>query len=143
MPNLFPESLEYWDKLVSDLGLRDTRRPAEDHGALPGDCNHSVGLWTEDPDSHTRAYMTTHLNEALADFDCWIAAAYHFPYPDVPGPRVVQEGRLIRIDPLASWSQTQVREFMQEHGLSYHPLAMLGRTPPPREQPEGMPTYDF
>lgn len=143
MPNLFPESLEYWAKLVSDLGLRDTRAPAEDHGALPGDCNHSEGLWAEDPDDHTRAYMTTHLNQALADFDCWISAAYHCPYPDAPGPRVKQEGRLIRIDPLASWSQSQVQGFMQEHGLSYHPLAMSGRSQRPKDESSAMITFDF
>lgn len=144
MPNLFSESREYFDKLVSDLGLSDIREPVEDHGALPDDCNHSEGLWAEDPDDHSRAYMTAHLNEALADFDCWISAAYHRPYPDAPGPRVVQEGRLIRIDPLASWSQSQVQGFMLEHGLSYHPLAMSRRRPPPRkDESQAMITYDF
>ncbi|CFX46935.1 putative Phosphoadenylyl-sulfate reductase (thioredoxin) [Candidatus Filomicrobium marinum] len=143
MPNLFPESREYFAKLVSELGLRDIREPAEDHGVLPGDCDHSEGLWAEDPDAHTRAYMIAHLNEALAGFDCWIRAAYHCPYPDTPGPRVVQEGRLIRIDPLASWSQSQVQGFMQEHGLSYHPLAMSGRSQPPKDEAEVVTTFAF
>jgi len=143
MPNLYPESLEYRAGLVRDLGLRDTREPAEDHGALPGDCNHSEGLWAENPDDHTRAYTTLHLNQALAGFDCWISAVYHAPYPDVPGPRVTQEGRLIRIDPLASWSQSQVRGFMQEHGLSYHPQAMLGRSQRPKDEAEPVMTFAY
>lgn len=143
MPNLFPESREYFARLVSDLGLRDIRETVEDHGALPGDCDHSEGLWAEDPDDHTRAYMIAHLNDALAEFDCWISAAYHCPYPDAPGPRLVQEGRLIRVDPLASWSQSQVQGFMQENGLSYHPLAMSGRSQPPASESETVPSFAF
>lgn len=143
MPNLFPESREYFTKLVSDLGLHDIREPVEDHGVLSGDCDHSEGLWAENPDDHTRAYMIAPLNEALAGFDCWISAAYHCPYPESPGPRVVQEGRLIRINPLASWSQSQVQSFMQEHGLSYHPLAMSGRSQPPKDESEVVTTFAF
>jgi phosphoadenosine phosphosulfate reductase len=143
MPNLYPESLEYRAKLVGDLGLRDIREPAEDRGALPGDCNHSEGLWAEDPVEHTRAYKTVHLNQALADFDCWISAVYHGPYPDVPGQRVREEGRLIRIDPLASWTQSQVRGFMQEHGLPYHPRAILDRSQLPKEDPGSVVTFAY
>lgn len=143
MPNLYPASLEYRARLVSDLGLRDTREPAEDHGALPDDCHHNEGLWAENPDDHARAYRTIHLNQALADFDCWISAVYHGPYPDTPGTRVKQEGRLIRIDPLASWSQSRVRGFMQEHGLSYHPLAMSGRAQRPKDESEAVITFAY
>ncbi|MBI3451295.1 MAG: phosphoadenosine phosphosulfate reductase family protein [Rhodospirillales bacterium] len=135
MPDIYPESLEYRNKLVSELGLRDIRDPAEDNGPLPGDCNHSEGLWAENPVDHTRAYETIHLNRSLANFDCWISAVYHGPYPDTPGPRVRQEGRLIRIDPLAAWTQDQVRRFMGEHGLSYHPQAMMRRPKLPKEEP--------
>lgn len=143
MPHLYPESLEYRAKLVRDLGLRDTREPAEDRGSLAGDSNHSEGLWAENPVEHTRAYKTIHLNQTLADFDCWISAVYHGPYPDAPGPRVCEEGRLIRIDPLASWTQSQVRGFMQEHGLPYHPRAILDRSQLPRDEPEPVITFAY
>ncbi|MFN3746115.1 MAG: phosphoadenosine phosphosulfate reductase family protein [Hyphomicrobiaceae bacterium] len=143
MPNLYPESLAYRAKLVSDLGLRDIREPGEDHGVLPGDCNHSEGLWAENPVDHTRAYRTVHLNQALSGFECWISAVYHGPYPDVPGPRVREEGRLIRIDPLASWTQSQVRDFMREHGLSYHPRAILDRSQLPEEEPGSVVTFAY
>jgi phosphoadenosine phosphosulfate reductase len=143
MPNLYPESREYRAKLVSDLGLRDTREPVEDRGALPGDLNHSEGLWAENPVDHTRAYKIVHLNQVLSDFECWISAVYHGPYPDTPGPRVREEGRLIRIDPLASWTQSQVRGFMEEHGLPYHPRANFDRSQLPKEEPEPVVTFAY
>ena len=143
MPNLYPESLDYRAKLVGALGLRDIREPAEDGGPLPGDCNHCEGLWSENPVDHTRAYETFQLNRALANFDCWISAVYPGLYPDTPGPRVREEGRLIRIDPLASWTQDQVRRFMADHGLSYHPQAMLRRPEPPGEESKSVPQYHY
>ena len=143
VPNLYPESLEYRAKLVSELGLRDIREPAADGGPLPGDCNHSEGLWAGNPVDHTIAYKTIHLNRTLADFDCWISAVYHGPYPDTPGPRVREEGRLNRIDPLASWTRDQVQRFMGEHGLPYHPQATLRRPDPPKEEPVSVQTYHY
>ena len=143
-PELFPEGLEYRTKLVDRLGLRDIREPADDEGKpLPDDCNHSEGLWAENLVDHSRAYKTVNLNRTLASFDCWISGVYHGPYAATPGPRVTEEGRLIRIDPLASWTQDQVRRFMKENGLPYHPRSMLR----PRDRAKGesltVPTYSY
>lgn len=143
-PKPFPESLEYRAKLVSQLGLREIRDPAEDEGApLPGDCDHSEGLWAENPVDHTRAYTITHLNRTLAGFDCWISGVYHSPYTETPAPRVTEEGRLIRINPLASWSLDQVRRFMKENGLRYHPRSDLHPREAAKESPQIVPTYHF
>jgi len=133
VPNLFPESVEYRAKVVGELGLRDIREPAEDGGPLPGDCDHWEGLWADNPVDQSRAYKTIHLNRTLANFDCWISAVYHGPYPATPGPRAREEGRLVRIDPLSTWTQAQVRGFMGHHGLPYHPQATLRRPDPPRK----------
>ncbi len=143
MPNVYPESLEYRARLIDELGLSNVREPAEDDGPTASDCNHCEQLWAENPIDHTRAYEVVHLNRTLADFDCWISAVYHNPYPAEPGPRVRAEGRLIRVDPLASWTQDQVRGFMKEQGLPYHPQAMMRRPRPPAEDPKSTPSYHF
>ncbi len=142
--NLYPESLEYRAKLVDQLGLLDIREPADDEGGpVPGDCNHSEGLWAENPVDHTRAYTIVHLNRTLANFDCWISGVYHGPYSAAPAPRVTEEGRLIRIDPLASWTQDDVRAFMKENALPYHPRSILRPTEPAMEEPTPAPTYHY
>lgn len=142
-PDPLPESLEYRAELVSQLGLRDIRDPFEDEGEpLPGDCNHSEGLWAENPVDHSRAYRIVNLNRSLAGVDCWISGVYHGPYTDTPSPRITEHGRLVRIDPLASWSRDDVRRFMAENGLRYHPRSPLR----PREQARdesGVQTYHF
>lgn len=143
-PQLYPESLEYRTRLIDRLGLRDVRAPADDEGGpLPGDCDHSEGLWAENPVSHTRAYKIVHLNRALAPFECWISGVYHGPYGAPPCPRVAQEGRLIRINPLGSWTQEQVRDFMAKNGLPYHPRTKMRPGEPAKEEPPSVPTYHF
>lgn len=143
-PELYPESLEYRTKLIERLGLRDVREPADDEGGpLPGDCHHSEGLWAENPVDHTRVYKIVSLNRTLASFDCWISGVYHGPYTAIPGPRVTEEGRLIRIDPLASWTQDQVRRFMRENGLPYHPRSMLRPRERIEEESQTFPTYHY
>lgn len=143
-PDPYPESLEYRSRLVSQLGLRDIRDPAPDEaGPLPGDRDHSEGLWAENPASHTRVYKIVHLNRTLADFDCWISGVYHGPYGDTQEPRVVEEGRLIRVNPLASWTQDRVRLFMKENGLRYHPRSAVRPKAPGDEEPTLAPTYHF
>lgn len=143
-PEPYPESLDYRAKLISQLGLRDIREPAEDEGKrLPGDSDHHEGLWAEDPANHTRVYKTVHLNRTLADFDCWISGVYHGPYSETPKPRVTQEGRLIRVNPLASWTQDQVRQFMTENGLRYHPRSAVRPRPHDKDDPKLAPTYHF
>jgi phosphoadenosine phosphosulfate reductase len=134
--DIYPESLEYRTKLVSQLGLRDIREPGDDEGGpLPGDRNHSEGLWAEKSDDHSHVYKYVHLNRTLEGFDCWISGVYHGPYTATPEPRIIEEGRLIRINPLASWTQDQVRSFMKENGLPYHPRSMLPPREPSKEEP--------
>jgi phosphoadenosine phosphosulfate reductase len=143
-PEPFPETLEYRGQLVSQLGLRDIRDPeADEDGPLPGDTNHSEGLWAADPAGHSRAYKIVHLNKTLAGVDCWISGVYHGPYTRTPEPRVTEEGRLVRINPLADWSQDQVRGFMQENGLRYHPRSALRPRDEAEEAPGSAPTYHY
>jgi phosphoadenosine phosphosulfate reductase len=141
-PELFPESLEYRTRLIDRLGLRDIREPAENEGG-PGqdDCHHNEGLWAENPIDGSRAYKIVNLNRTLAAFDCWISGVYHGPYSATPGPRVSGEGRLVRINPLASWTQDQVRQYMEENALAYHPRSPLRPPAGASEQAHAIPTY--
>ena len=144
MPDLYPESLEYRNKLVSRLGLSDIREPAPDEGKpLPDDCDHKESLWAENPVDHAHAYKIVHLNQSLAGFNCWISGVYHGPYKAAPSPRITEEGRLIRINPLVSWTQDQVRQFMQENELPYHPRSNLRPREQAKEDAQTATTYHF
>lgn len=138
--NIFPESLEYRATIVDELGLTDVREPVPDTGAAAGTAYLSEALWSEDPVDHTRRYTTIALNQTLSGFDCWISAVYHIPYSDQPAPAATEEGHLVRVNPLATWSKDRVRTHLAEHGLAFHPKAMMRVHETVREEPA--PNFD-
>jgi len=118
---VYPESVDYRTQIVRLLRLTDVRDPAKDETrVLPDDRDHyeeiRSSIW-----GGGMIETITHLNKSLAGFDCWISAAYHRPYTDVPTPRLTQEGKLLRVDPLNGWSREKVRAYMAQHDLPHHP----------------------
>jgi phosphoadenosine phosphosulfate reductase len=118
---IYPESVEYRARIVRLLGLTNVRDPeAGEADPLPGDQNHYEVIRSEISGGGTIESLV-HLNKSLADFDCWISAAYHRPYSDVAMERLVPEGRMLRVDPLSGWSQEQVHAYMAKWELPHHP----------------------
>ncbi|MBT5050668.1 MAG: phosphoadenosine phosphosulfate reductase family protein [Rhodospirillaceae bacterium] len=120
-PYIFPESVEYRARIVRQLGLTDVRDPAQDETEiLPQDQGHTEGILSDASGGGT-IHSTVNLNKSLAGFNCWISAAYHRPYGDDPTPRLIEEGRLLRVDPLMGWTQKDVHAYMAERDLPHHP----------------------
>ena len=118
---IYPESIEYRTSIVRLLGLTDVRDPrADETGVLPDDRDHFEIIRTDVSGGGT-IESRVHLNSSLADFDCWISAAYHRAYSDVAAERLVPEGRLVRVDPLSGWSREDVHAWMARHDLPHHP----------------------
>lgn len=143
--HLFLESREYRERIIERLGfINVTESTGHETDIRAGDQDHCERMWSEYEDSPGRTFEIVHLNETLAPYDCWISAVYHMPRPGNVRHRVDVEGRLIRIDPLLSWSQDDVRRYMLEHDLPFHPRAHRRTKPEP--WPEGIPpppTYHF
>jgi phosphoadenosine phosphosulfate reductase len=118
---LYPESVDYRARIVELLGLTDVRDPLPDESEpLPGDSDH----WEQVPSStlgDATAWSPLHLNQSLAGFECWISAAYHRPYADDSTSKVVQEGRLVRVDPLKGWTRDRVDAYLEDNDLPRHP----------------------
>ena len=143
MKNMYPESMEYKATIIEKLGLKDVRGPEEDNGKIEGDCHHSEALWGE-MDDGTRQYTTIPLNETLKGFDCWISALYHAPYSDEPQPRLLEEGRLVRVNPMAGWKEDEVRSYLKERDVPFHPRAMkLSYKRVDSEPPTAAVTYNY
>lgn len=120
-PYIFPESLEYRAQIVRLLGLSDVRDPVEDRPGAPAeDCDHTEAILSEISGGGT-VKSTILLNQSLAGVDCWISAAYHRAYSNEPTPRLTGEGKLLRVDPLAGWTQKDVHAYMAERDLPHHP----------------------
>ena len=132
--HLFPESLAYRERIVKRLGLTNVSvSKGGEAEVTPNDQDHYEKMWAECQDGAGRVFEIVHLNETLAPYDCWISAVFHVPRPPEIRRRVDVDGRLIRIDPLVRWSKDDVRAFMREHELPFHPRAIKRKPAPPSE----------
>jgi len=118
---IYPESVDYRAQIIRLLGLSDVRDPDTDEtDKLPNDQDHYEEIRSSVWGGGTIETIV-HLNKSLAGFECWISAAYHRPYADHPAPRLIQEGRMLRVDPLNGWTWEAVHEYMAKHDLPLHP----------------------
>ncbi len=140
----FPESGVYRKRIVELLGLENvSQTKGGEIAVVPGDSDHCERMWVESRDWPTRSLEIVHLNQTLAPYSCWISAVYHVPRsPDVT-QRVDVERRLIRVDPLIRWTKDDVRAFMREHKLPFHPRAIRRKPAPPLEEPSLLPSHNY
>ena len=142
-PDLYPESVEYRDRIIKMLQLVDVRiASSQDAGGPPDVTQHIEDIWS-DVWGGGRVHSVQHLNQSLAGFDCWISAVYHRPYGDDRVVRVADEGELVRIDPLYGWNEETVRTYMAEHELPSHPHIELKPPRPALDGAGAVPTYHY
>jgi phosphoadenosine phosphosulfate reductase len=140
----FPESEVYRKRIVELLGLENvSQTEGGEVEVLPGDYDHYERMWIETQDGLGQSDEIVHLNRTLAPYDCWISAVYHMPSPPHVTHRVDVESRLIRVDPLIRWTKDDVRAFMREHKLSFHPAAARRKPAPPSDGQETLPSYSY
>lgn len=141
--DLFSESEEYRSRIVELLGLTSTRQTeGGKSGILPDASDHYERMWAEYSSGLGHVHELVHLNDVMVDYDCWISAVYHVPSPQT-ALRVDVEGRLIRVDPLIDWTPQEVRAFMREHDLPFHPRAARRVVPRAPGDTPCPPTYHF
>lgn len=121
---LFPESVEYKEKMIERFGFTDIREPKTgEFVTLPGDYDHVE--WLKAHYKGTKNYVkeALHLNKSLEGFECWVSSVYHLPHNITPRHRIDIEGKLIRVNPLLDWTNETVAEYMKAYDLPRHKLA--------------------
>lgn len=123
---LFPETLAYRDRLVEHLGLTDVRTvaPPADVEAV----DDPVGaLFAVDPDRCCDLRKVGPMAIASEPFDAWFTGRKRFQGATRSGLAVFDtEGTRLRINPLATWTATDVLAHLSTRGLPRHPLVAQG-----------------
>ena len=123
-PPVFEESAEYRGLVVEQLGLTNvSMNEGRETEVATGDRDHCERMWVHYRDMPGRSNQLLHINDCLANYNCWISAVYHNNPSDAIHNRVDVEGRLIKVDPLARWSKKDVQQFMVDNNLPYHKMA--------------------
>ncbi|MBY6152367.1 phosphoadenylyl-sulfate reductase [Vannielia litorea] len=123
---LFEETLQYQTDVAEQLGLTGievVRAPAPELAkADPDDSLHKRST-----DACCDLRKTVPLANALLAYDGWVTGRKRFQaearaaldYFESEGPRV-------KVNPLAGWSATDLKAYMDEHDLPRHPLVAKG-----------------
>lgn len=126
----FDETLAFRRELADELGLRvlDVRpdltleEQAQQHGDR---------LWERDPDICCGLRKTRPLRAVLRGYDGWASGVRRSQTPERATTPVVESRRhderwLVKVAPLARWTDANVDAYLRAHDLPRHPLADAG-----------------
>ncbi len=122
----FPETLELVDRIRErmDLNLR-IYRPAESRAAF--EALHGRDLYRLDVDRYQRLTKQEPALRAALPLEAWITGRRREQASTRAALPILEAGeRLIKINPLATWSLEQVWAYLLLHDLSYNPLHEQG-----------------
>lgn len=126
----FDETLLFRRELATELGLTvlDLR---PDQSVVQQDAAHGPELYETDPDRCCQLRKTIPLRRALANFDGWATGVRRSQTPERATTPLVEsrqhDGRwLVKVAPLATWTDGDVQRYLHLHDLPSHPLVAQG-----------------
>ncbi len=120
--HLFPETLAYRDELIGRFGLENPITLKPDPEELAKDDPENF-LWSSDPDRCCAIRKIEPLAKALEDYDAWITGRKRFQAATRAAlPFFESDGARIKINPLATWTQADIKAYFEKHDLPKHPL---------------------
>ncbi len=121
---LFPETYALRDRLAERLGLTftrvATRLTLEEQARVHGDA-----LWSRDPNQCCSLRKGQPLREYLAFKDAWVTAIRRDQTANRANAGLVEwdsANGLVKLNPLAAWSKSDVWAYLHIHELPYNPL---------------------
>jgi phosphoadenosine phosphosulfate reductase len=123
---LFPETLQYRDRLIDRLGLTDVRVVHPDSARLAAKDRFGA-LWMTNADLCCHIRKTEPLQRALTGMDAWFTGRKRFQ-SDVRSRLTLFEadGARIKVNPLANWAAADLKAYALKHDLPEHPLVARG-----------------
>lgn len=124
---LFPETLAYQREVADHLGLTDVRIIHPDREAVFARDPDGI-LHLADPDACCRLRKKEPLERALGDFDAWITGRKRFQTSARAALEFFEDedGRRIKVNPLAHWAKQDVQDYIVNNRLPRHPLVSRG-----------------
>jgi phosphoadenosine phosphosulfate reductase len=93
------------------------------------DAQYGPRLYERDPDACCAMRKVAPLDQALADYDAWISGVRRDETPeraDTPVVRYDAKRNIIKISPIATWTQDTAETYMRDNGVLVNPLVSEG-----------------
>lgn len=120
------------------LGTRDAVAATYDVTIVDAEPEHSVAeqdallgrdLFARDPDRCCHLRKVVPLRTTLARYDAWVTGVRRVEAPTRATTPLVtydENNGLVKLNPLAAWSDTQFQEYVDAHGVLVNPLVAEG-----------------
>ena len=124
---LFDETLSYQRDISDRLGLSNVQIIRADRDQVFLRDNDAM-LHRKDPDACCALRKSEPLQRALAPYDAWITGRKRFQGGKRAAMDFFEAEReiLIKINPLAKWKPSDIRDYMTNNRLPRHPLVARG-----------------
>ncbi|HSW44885.1 MAG TPA: phosphoadenylyl-sulfate reductase [Phycisphaerae bacterium] len=125
---LFPETVRFRDELARRLNLNLLiYRPVLDRESF---INEHGRMWRSNPDACCAFNKREPFDRAKRELGigCWMTGIRREQSVTRRNSPIVQRDHLglVKLCPIARWSAKDVHDYLQEHGLPYHPLREQG-----------------
>lgn len=122
----FPQTLDYKDELIDQLGLTNVREIKPDEADRQA-TDPKGTLWKDNPDACCDLRKVRPLEPALEGFGAWITGRKRFHGgARLSLPVFENAGERFKVNPLANWSQGDVQAYFDRRRLPRHPLVAQG-----------------
>jgi len=122
----FFQTLQYRDELATRLGLTNIIVLKADAEEAAGEDAKNT-LWRTNPDQCCDLRKVRPLNRLMEGYGAWISGRKrHQAKTRAHLPIVEWDGRHFKLNPLATWTQTDLDAYFAAHNLPPHPLVEQG-----------------
>jgi phosphoadenosine phosphosulfate reductase len=124
---LFPETYATRDRVIEQYGLKPVQVIQVKSLLTPQKQAESYGdaLWTSNPDQCCQLRKVEPLTRVLKGYSAWITGIRRDQAPSRASAGLIewdQKFRLVKVNPLARWSWTDVWSYIKIYEVPYNPL---------------------
>eukprot|EP00241_Pyramimonas_parkeae_P011020 CAMPEP_0114249808 /NCGR_PEP_ID=MMETSP0058-20121206/14352_1 /TAXON_ID=36894 /ORGANISM="Pyramimonas parkeae, CCMP726" /LENGTH=258 /DNA_ID=CAMNT_0001363403 /DNA_START=215 /DNA_END=991 /DNA_ORIENTATION=- len=123
--HLFPETYTFMDQVEEKYGFKAERYMAlECENKADWNKKHSSDLYMTDPDEYDKHAKVEPLQRAIMETktDAWINGRRRDHGADRATLEIFEPGTPNKINPLAFWTFEDCFDYINKHGIPYHPL---------------------
>ncbi|MCX8502162.1 MAG: phosphoadenylyl-sulfate reductase [Alphaproteobacteria bacterium] len=122
----FPETLDYRDRLVARLGLRNLRI-IEPEAAEIAQHDPTGMVWKTSPDRCCELRKVMPLERVLAEYRGWFNGRKRYQSTTRAAiPKLELDGSRFKFNPLADWDRERIAQEFARRDLPHHPLEAYG-----------------
>jgi phosphoadenosine phosphosulfate reductase len=122
---LFEETYELRDRAVQKYGLPNLLRVATDVSLEQQAQAYGEALWARDPNLCCNIRKVRPLQQVLGTLDAWVTGIRRDQSPTRANVQVLEVDSkfgLLKVNPLAFWTEDQVWSYIRRHDVPYNPL---------------------